>query len=424
MLSDGWSPGIRKEMFLIKRMKTISTSRIDSIDIMRGLTVFLMLFVNDLYEPGVAHWLVHAGTEENSIGLADLVFPAFLFMVGLSLPFAISSRRQKGDDTKRLLQHILIRTISLLIIGVLIFNGEERINPQATGMPKLVWLFLLYVAVFLLWNDYLGFSKNRLGVKRFPFVIVKCAGVLLLLYLVWIFRAGPDQHTTWLKHGWWGILGLIGWGYLAAALAYLFAGRKIIYCVLLWCGALLLNIGSLSGWLDGWRTNWSLGLLDVWLEGNVPAITLAGLVVGMCLKRGVFKPVVFVGALSLIGLFCLSAGFGLRHWFIFSKNIGTPSWAMVCNGLSMLLFAGLYYVVDIRRHAAWARPFRWAGRNALTTYLAPDMVYFLIWYFEWPLFFYKQPIWMGWVVAGSFIWAVLMIFYAQGLTKIRIRLKL
>jgi heparan-alpha-glucosaminide N-acetyltransferase len=58
-------------------------NRISAIDIMKGLTLFLMLFVNDLYILGVPNWLVHTGIQEVGIGLADWVFPGVLFMVGL-----------------------------------------------------------------------------------------------------------------------------------------------------------------------------------------------------------------------------------------------------------------------------------------------------------------------------------------------------
>lgn len=407
----------------MNKMKTNATSRIASIDIMRGLTIFLMLFVNDLYEPGVPHWLVHAEAYENSVGLADLVFPGFLFMVGLSVPFAITSRRRSKTDLHILL-HILWRTVSLILIGVLILNGSERINPVLTGMPKLVWLFLLYTAIFLIWNNYTGFFRCRMGRTLSLSVILKGTGGLLLIFLVWRFKSGTADQPAWLTTGWWGILGLIGWGYLAAALTYLYGGRKIIYGVLFWVLALTLNIVNLSGWLDALHNNRFTEVLDVWLGGNVPLMTLAGLVVGMILQRRLFSPAFFVKTIFLLGTLCLAAGFILRHWFIFSKIIGTPSWAMVCNGVSMLCFATLYYLIDIRRLEWWAYAFKLAGRNALTTYLAPDMIYFMLWYFGWPVLIYKQEGAGWWVIGGSLIWAALMILYAQLLSKISIRLKL
>src|SRR5258706_13788122 len=71
--------------------------RIVSIDILRALTMLLMIFVNDLGSlHNIPGWLEHVKRGVDGIGLADVVFPAFLFIVGLSLPFAIDNRRKKG----------------------------------------------------------------------------------------------------------------------------------------------------------------------------------------------------------------------------------------------------------------------------------------------------------------------------------------
>lgn len=409
-------------------MKDITVSRIAAIDIMRGLTIFLMLFVNDLYEPGVPNWLLHAGKNVDAIGLADIVFPVFLFMVGLAVPFAIESRKKRGDRRVAILGHVTVRTMSLLIIGILIYNGSERINPVLTGIPKLVWLMLLYVFVFLVWNAYAtGHNKVSGGQKR-PILplIIRIIGIAGILWLVIIFRAGDDNTTSWLATGWWGILGLIGWGYLAAALSYLFAGKKIIYAVLIWLLALVLNCISLSSWISyfpGWQ-DWAGGWLSVWLQGNVPSLTLAGLVVGMVLQRKLYNSFGFLGRILIVGTGCIIVGFLLRYWFIFSKIIGTPSWGMVCIGISLLIFGLIFFITDIHGRTKWAYPFQLAGKNALTTYLAPDMIYFLVWYFGWPLFIYKQDAVMWWAVLGSITWSALMIGYAHLLSKAPIRLKL
>ena len=67
-----------------------------AIDMLRGLTMFLMIFVNDFWTVGgVPHWLEHAATHEDAMGLSDIVFPLFLFVVGLSIPYAIEHRFQK-----------------------------------------------------------------------------------------------------------------------------------------------------------------------------------------------------------------------------------------------------------------------------------------------------------------------------------------
>ena len=70
-------------------------NRISSIDIMRGLTLVLMLFVNDLFMPGVPAWLGHRAADFDGMGLADWVFPGFLFMVGMAIRFRSVKELQK-----------------------------------------------------------------------------------------------------------------------------------------------------------------------------------------------------------------------------------------------------------------------------------------------------------------------------------------
>jgi predicted acyltransferase len=78
------------------QVKTIPGARVASIDIVRALTMVLMIFVNDLGSlKGIPLWLEHVKPGVDGIGLADVVFPAFLFIVGLSLPFAVENRRRK-----------------------------------------------------------------------------------------------------------------------------------------------------------------------------------------------------------------------------------------------------------------------------------------------------------------------------------------
>src|SRR5690606_33429573 len=96
----------------------MQNNRLYSVDVMRGLTLFLMLFVNDLYMPGVPQWLGHTEASYDGMGLADWVFPGFLFMVGLAVPFAVSSRRKKGASDGAIARHVVLRTGSLLFIAI------------------------------------------------------------------------------------------------------------------------------------------------------------------------------------------------------------------------------------------------------------------------------------------------------------------
>ena len=390
-------------------------TRILSIDIMRGLTLFLMLFVNDLYAPGVPEWLTHKAADFDGMGLADWVFPGFLFMVGMSVPFAIQSRIKMGDTHSRILVHISIRTISLLIIGVFMLN-VSRINSEMSGINRNLWALLMYLSVFLIWNSYRNLSTSIL-------VVLKGVGIIGLIVLAIIFKSGTPENVEWLQTGWWGILGLIGWGYLVAALVYLLCKDSLLKTSVFWILFIMLNILSQLQLLN--VVNPLKPVFGVILGGNVPSIVLAGLFFSLILRNLEKKDIKrFLVTGVVFGIFILISGFVLRNWFIISKIQGTPSWAMICNGISILVFMLLYLVLDVLGVNKWSAIFKPAGQNSLTTYLAPDILYFIIWSVSFPVLIYKQSGMPIIVVLGSLAWAFAMIGFAALLSKIGIRLKL
>ena len=391
-------------------------TRVLAVDIMRGLTLFLMLFVNDLYVPGVPEWLGHTAADFDGMGLADWVFPGFLFMVGLSIPYAMSARRKKGDNTWQILLHVLGRSASLLIIGVLMVN-IRRLNPELSGLSQNIWALLLYVCVFLIWNQY---KRARLP-QWVPWVL-KIAGIAGIVALVSIFRAGTADDPQWIEPGWWGILGMIGWGYLTASLTYLLVRGNLLYSGVVWISFIALNILSqagMTGFLDFLKP-----VFSVIINGNTPSIVLAGLVAGIFLKESQLPVERKVWVYLVSGAVVLLSGYLLRNWFIISKIYGTPSWAMICNGISLWVFALLLFTVDLKGKYRWANWFKIAGQNSLTTYLAPDILYYSIWMLGLPLFFYKQDASQLLAVTGSIVWAFAMIGFANLLSKIHIHLKL
>ena len=393
-----------------------NSDRILSIDIMRGLTLFLMLFVNDLFEPGVPSWLVHTKANVDGMGLADWVFPGFLFMVGISIPYAIDSRMKNSKRKGKIFLHILLRTASLLVIGLFMLNSG-RLNPLLSGISRDLYAILMYISFFLIWNKY---PENKRLEKLF--MGLKILGIIGLIGLAFLFKSGDSGHITWFVTGWWGILGLIGWGYLVAATANLFIGPKLLPTVALWLSFVMINILSQLGFLG--FLNFLKPVFGVIFDGNVPMIVLAGLVVGLFLKESHPKMSMKVGVIAALGMLSLAAGFFLRNWFILSKIVGTPSWGMICNGISMLAFAFLFWIIDIRGKTKWAAVFRPAGQNSLTTYLAPDVLYFAIWGLSLPLFFYKQNSNQLLAVGGSLVWAFAMVGLTALLAKINIRLRL
>ena len=258
-------------------------NRISSIDIMRGLTIFLMLFVNDLNMHTAPSWLGHSTADFDGMGLADWVFPGFLFIVGMALPFSLSKRYSQGQTSYEISKHIVQRTISLLIIGVLMLN-TDRVNPELTGINANLWAILMYIAVFLVWNNYPD-KENR-----FFFITgLRIAGIAILVFLIFKFRSGQLVNNGSLITGWWGILGLIGWGYLVSAFTYVAFRDSIIKTALVAVFFLILNILSklnLLGFLHPVKP-----VLGVIIDGNVPLIVLTGMTAGLIIKKFPVKEV-------------------------------------------------------------------------------------------------------------------------------------
>ena len=392
-------------------------NRISSIDIMRGLTLVLMLFVNDLYMPGVPSWLGHMKADYDGMGLADWVFPGFLFMVGMAIPFSIGNRISEGHSRYTIARHIVIRSVSLIIIGVLMLNSE-RVNPEFTGMGKNLWAILMYIGVFLIWNNYQENDKNF-----FTIAGLRLAGIAILVALIYKFRSGEVENNGSLITSWWGILGLIGWGYLVSAFIYMAVRNSILnttVALLFFLGVNILSKLDLLNFLNPVKP-----VLGVIIEGNVPFIVLSGMLIGTILKKysksesgKTIITIVTIGVLSLV------AGFFLRKWFIISKIQATPSWGLICNGISMMLFALLYWIIDVKDRYRWSFFLKPAGENSLTTYLAPDILYYLIWSTGIPILIYKQSGIPLVVIAGSIVWALLMVVVTALLIRFNIKLKL
>jgi predicted acyltransferase len=383
---------------------------------MRGLTLVLMLFVNDLNMNVAPGWLGHQAADFDGMGLADWVFPGFLFIVGMAIPWALSRRFSAGVPVYDLSRHILTRSLSLIIIGVLMLNSG-RVNPELTGISKNLWALLMYLAIFLFWNDY----QNKEN-KFFTITGLKIAGLAILVFIIFKFRSGHSENNGSLITGWWGILGLIGWGYLVSAFTYLICRDSILKTSLVAFFFLVMNM--LSDWKMLEFLNPVKPIFGIIIDGNVPFIVLSGLIGGLILRKlsvKEFKKVIplFIG----LGIFCLISGFILRKWFIISKIKATPSWAMICNGISFLVFILLYWITDVREKIKWASFLRPAGENSLTTYIAPDILYYLIWSSGLPILIYNRSHEPLVVIAGSMIWALLMVGLTALLARLNIRLR-
>jgi predicted acyltransferase len=121
------------------------TPRILSIDIFRGLTMLVMVFVNDLaFVKGLPWWTYHIPGGVNGMTYVDVVFPAFLFIVGVSIPPAVRRRIDLGDSPVKLWCHILLRSLSLVVLGIILANSG-KLDPERAGISSEIWSALAFL---------------------------------------------------------------------------------------------------------------------------------------------------------------------------------------------------------------------------------------------------------------------------------------
>ena len=199
-----------------------STSRLLSLDLFRGCVILAMIFVNTLADIGVNNvpaLLQHAEWGVNTITFADLVFPAFIFMMGMSIPFALSKLTTGGASLFVLLKHIALRGAALIFLGFVVMNAEEHFSDTLTGMSFELWSNLATAGILLLFVDT---RATILSSRKWVRLGLKIAGGLLLATMLILFRGQTEEGAAiGLVTGWWGILGIIGWSYMAASLVYL-----------------------------------------------------------------------------------------------------------------------------------------------------------------------------------------------------------
>ena len=394
------------------------SGRIGSIDVFRALTMLLMIFVNDLWTlKEIPSWLGHAAANEDAMGLADVVFPAFLFIVGLSIPFAISNRLKKGESLWQISYHILIRSAALIIMGVFHVNLENY-NTELAWMNKYWWEILITIGFFLIWNSY----PRREGTIKYLFIGLQVTGILLLAFLAWIFTGGTAEEAVWIRSYWWGILGLIGWAYLISAFIYLLArsNMTVIFASLLFFN--LFNVAVFAGWLD-----FLSGIKKyVWIvgDGSMPAFTMAGVTASMVYMKLKERATIREFLVIMLGLAIIMFvfGFGTRPLWGISKIRATPAWIGICSGISYLSFALLYIVVDIRNGRRWFRLIDAAGTSTLTCYLIP-----YYWYSVLALIGISLPLSLRTGAVGiikSIIFALVIVQIAGILERVKIKLKI
>lgn len=392
----------------------LSNRRVLSIDALRGITILVMIFVNELAgSADIPRWMKHMHADEDAMSFVDVVFPGFLFIVGMSIPFAINSRLAKGDGFIKLQQHILFRTLGLLVLGVFLVNTEGGYNEQLMGMSIYLWGMLFLIAVVLVWKVY--YTKNKTLVYG-----LKALGIVTLIVLAFIYKSKDGGHIT--PH-WWGILGLIGWAYLYSCIFYqLFKGNKylligaIAFCVV-WYALGKTEVVQNTAWLHFIPAQ----------SGNAAhtSVVLCGIVVSLVFFDET-KPVTIQGRYITAFVFILAlfvAGYLLRPYYKISKIYATPTWCLYSAGFMAILFAFLYWLIDIKNVQGWTAFFKPAASSPLLTYIIPDFIEFLTAFLGISLF--PDSLNHGWMgIAWSAFFAVAVMGIVILLNRMKLKLQL
>ena len=389
----------------------MSSTRLKSIDIIRALTMLLMIFVNDLWTlTNIPEWLGHKAADVDGMGLADVVFPAFLFIVGLSIPHAFRARFIKGDSKALIFRHILERSLALLVMGVFMVN-LENIDAENLLFSKYVWQILMTLAFFLIWNIY---RKNVFGV--IPPFVMKLAGWAILIFLAIIYVGPVAGENHWMRFHWWGILGLIGWGYLLSALVYLGLGNRPGWIAVILGLIFLLNVNEFT-------TPFSFNIKLVVSASNYASVLCGVLVTSIMIRlKEADKMQYLVPVLLGITVLLFAFGYLTRPVWGISKIHATPSWTAICAAITTMSFTILYLITDKLGVSRWAGIISPAGYSTLTCYLIPYYVYALVVLFGLGL---PDVLTNGWVgIIKSIVFAILIIQLTGLLGKINIRLKI
>ncbi|MBC7320952.1 DUF5009 domain-containing protein [bacterium] len=283
------------------------------IDTFRGITILLMLLVNNVAIDAITPYYLKHATWGGGVTLADLVMPWFLMIVGMSIPFSISSSRKRGVPLWRYNLKALKRTINLFLLGCFLTSSVYK-QPYL-GMEVLQLIGLAYFV----------------GVIFCPLPILYRTSIAsLFLVLHWamikfvpIPGVRPGTFTE---------------------------DRNIIKYIDI-------------TYLQKFHLN---GIVSV-----IPtsALVIIGSIIGTILmKREIRKKLIIFFS---IGVLLILSGLAWNLDIPFNKPYWTSSYVLYSVGLGILLLDIIYLVVEIIRWRRWTFPFVVLGRNAILAYILP-----------------------------------------------------
>ncbi len=322
-------------------------SRLISLDVLRGLAVAGMILVTDPGTYSAVYWpLLHS--QWNGVTPTDMIFPAFLFAVGIAITLSFSSRIRRGYSTARLARHVLIRSALLFLIGLAI-NGFPDYNLHTIRIPGVLQRIalcylcgsILYLGILRAFGGESTSRKPRVAVLA-SITILLLAGYWLLLKLVPVPGFGPGRLDS---------LGNLG--------AYL--DRSIF--------------GVRHLWAYGTTPGYGVTFDPEGLLSTIPAIAtlLIGILTGEWLRTDRSpgrKALTFAG----VGLGLAITGYLLHPLLPINKKLWTSTFALFSGGVSLVSFSFLYWILDIKRWRWWTPPALVFGTNAILGFVLSSVI--------------------------------------------------
>jgi predicted acyltransferase len=318
---------------------TLPEQRLRSLDAFRGATIAGMILVND---PG--SWaesyaqLKHAAWSGWTA--TDMVFPFFLWIMGVAMIFSFAKRLEAGATQRSLLGHAVRRSVIIFVIGLLL-----NAFPFGIGAP---------------------FSFATL---RIPGVLQRIA-ICYLVASILLLKTGDRGRLFW-------SIGLLAVYWLAV----------MLIPVPGYGAGVLVPKGNLCWYVDSsllaghtWTYAPAEGFDPEGVVSTLPAIvtTLFGMLTGSWLRseRSREEKTVWM---FVIGWFMLLAGVILDIWLPINKNMWTSSYAVFMGGWALVCFAVFYWLIDVKGWTRWHTPFAVFGMNAIALYVLSELGAILLW---------------------------------------------
>ena len=316
-----------------KRLKSLDALRgFDMFWIIGGGAFFLALAnaTDWAWLDGVSKQLTHV--KWDGFRAWDLIFPLFMFISGVAIPFAVLGKLNKGFPKSFLVKKVVKRAVLLIFLG-LVYNGIFRFKFGGDGFRFASVLGQIGIA-------YLIASLIFLYTRNFKFRLIWLAGLLLFIAVLQLFIPVP------------------GFG-----------------------AGVLTPEGSFNGFIDQMLLPGRLYGTTFDPEGwlcaiSAAGITLMGALAGEVLRNSSWTEYKKLGILVLAGILGIVLAVILQNWYPIIKSAWTTTFNLLAGGISFLLLALFYLVIDVWKIQGWAYFFRIIGLNSITIYLGTQIINF------------------------------------------------